>query len=66
MPVLLIVGERDTKYVAIAERMHSLLPDAQLAIIPNAGHTVHLEQPTAFGAAVAEFLGQRVAESMSG
>jgi pimeloyl-ACP methyl ester carboxylesterase len=59
MPVLLIVGERDAKYVATAERMLSLLPNARLAVIPEAGHTVHLEQPSAFAAVVTEFVESR-------
>lgn len=44
-PTLLIAGERDNKFTAIARRMASLIPRAQLAIVPDAGHTVHLEQP---------------------
>jgi 2-succinyl-6-hydroxy-2,4-cyclohexadiene-1-carboxylate synthase len=47
-PVLVVAGERDEKFVALAERMHSLLPDSELRVIEGAGHTVHLEQPEAF------------------
>ena len=43
-PVLLIVGETDLKYRAIAEQMHSQLSQAELAIVPDAGHCPHLEK----------------------
>jgi len=46
--VVLIVGERDARYCAIAQRMHALLPASQLAVVPEAGHTVHVDQPEAF------------------
>jgi 2-succinyl-6-hydroxy-2,4-cyclohexadiene-1-carboxylate synthase len=46
--VLLIVGERDSRYRELGERMHSLLPMSELVVIPEAGHTVHVDQPNAF------------------
>jgi 2-succinyl-6-hydroxy-2,4-cyclohexadiene-1-carboxylate synthase len=52
MPVVLVVGERDAKFAAIAERMAAAIPDASLVVVPGAGHAVHLEQPEA----VAELL----------
>lgn len=56
LPVLLLAGELDTKFVGIAQQMYDLLPDAQLVVVPDAGHTVHLEQPAAFQSAVMTFL----------
>ena len=47
MPVELVVGERDVKYRAIAERMQEELPDVRLRVVPGAGHAVHLEAPEA-------------------
>jgi 2-succinyl-6-hydroxy-2,4-cyclohexadiene-1-carboxylate synthase len=47
MPVDLVVGERDEKFRAIAERMAERLADARLHVIPSAGHAIHLEQPGA-------------------
>ncbi len=44
-PVTLIVGERDAKFSAIATEMTRGLRDAQVAVIPGAGHAVHLEAP---------------------
>lgn len=47
VPVLVLVGERDAKFTALGERLVAGLPHARLAVIPGAGHSVHLEQPTA-------------------
>lgn len=44
-PVLLLVGQQDQKFRAIAERMATALPNAELQAIDDAGHSVHLEQP---------------------
>ncbi len=48
MPVLLLVGAEDAKYVALGRRMAACIPSARLRVVPQAGHTVHLEQPEAF------------------
>ncbi len=46
MPVLVMAGEHDAKFVALAERMAAEIgANATLAIIEGAGHTAHLEQP---------------------
>jgi 2-succinyl-6-hydroxy-2,4-cyclohexadiene-1-carboxylate synthase len=47
-PVQLIVGHRDGRYRSIGERMRALLPQAKLAVVRDAGHTVHLDQPQRF------------------
>jgi 2-succinyl-6-hydroxy-2,4-cyclohexadiene-1-carboxylate synthase len=48
LPVQLIVGDDDTRYCAIARRMQNLLPRADLTVVAEAGHTVHVDQPPAF------------------
>jgi len=48
VPVLLVAGEQDERFVAHAQRMAGLLPDAAVAVIPGAGHAAHLEAPVAF------------------
>ena len=53
---LIIAGELDTKFVEIGEQMTAVLPQAQLCIVPGAGHTVHLERPRHWVKAVAEFI----------
>jgi 2-succinyl-6-hydroxy-2,4-cyclohexadiene-1-carboxylate synthase len=55
LPVLLLAGELDSKFCTIAQHMASQLPQATLQVIPEAGHTIHLEQPEAFVAKVSEF-----------
>jgi 2-succinyl-6-hydroxy-2,4-cyclohexadiene-1-carboxylate synthase len=51
-PVELVVGERDDKFRATAERMLAALPDARLHVVPGAGHAVHLEDPWAVAALI--------------
>ncbi|MFN8053377.1 MAG: alpha/beta fold hydrolase [Acidimicrobiales bacterium] len=46
MPVLIIAGQDDTKFAALAERLAAGIgAQATLAIVGGSGHTVHLEQP---------------------
>ena len=47
IPVDLVVGERDEKFRATAERMGGALRSARLHVVEGAGHTVHLEAPDA-------------------
>jgi 2-succinyl-6-hydroxy-2,4-cyclohexadiene-1-carboxylate synthase len=56
MPVLVVAGADDAKFVAAAERLAALLPLATTRIVEGAGHTVHLEQPEAFTALLDEWL----------
>lgn len=60
---LLVVGERDTKYVKLASRMKLELPKAQVVTVPNAGHAVHREQPQVFLDHVVRFLQEPRAQS---
>lgn len=55
IPILLLAGILDKKFCAIAQGMAKVLPNAQVHIIPDAGHTTHLEQPQVFDALVLEF-----------
>jgi 3-oxoadipate enol-lactonase len=56
-PTLVAVGENDkTDFHAIADRLVRELPDAQYAVIPDAGHLPALEQPDATAALVRRFL----------
>jgi 2-succinyl-6-hydroxy-2,4-cyclohexadiene-1-carboxylate synthase len=54
MPVSLLVGERDQKFGLIANEMAQLINQAEVILIPDAGHAAHLEAP------------QRVAEIIAG
>jgi pimeloyl-ACP methyl ester carboxylesterase len=44
----LMAGDLDTKYSQIAYQMAELIPDTAVAVTPDAGHAVHLEQPERF------------------
>jgi 2-succinyl-6-hydroxy-2,4-cyclohexadiene-1-carboxylate synthase len=57
-PMLLVVSEHDAKFRAIANEMAVLQPQAQVAVVPNAGHNVHEEQPDAFAHIVRAFLAE--------
>jgi 2-succinyl-6-hydroxy-2,4-cyclohexadiene-1-carboxylate synthase len=56
MPALVMAGERDAKFAAIARGMAARIPGAALRIVPEAGHAVPLERAGAFAAALDEFL----------
>jgi 2-succinyl-6-hydroxy-2,4-cyclohexadiene-1-carboxylate synthase len=59
MPVLLLAGELDQKFVGIGEQMTAQIPFAQLQIVPDVGHTVHLEKTAVFTQSVLQFLHDR-------
>ena len=56
-PTLLVVGALDAKYMGIGRMMEAAMPGARLAVVPDAGHTVHLERLDVFAALVTDFLG---------
>lgn len=57
MPVLLVAGERDTKFTALARRMANAIgTNATVASVTEAGHAVHLERPDATADVVLDWL----------
>ena len=57
VPVLIIHGADDTLIPpSEAEAMHKAIPNAELVIVPDAGHLPNLEQPDIFNDAVIDFL----------
>ncbi|MBC8478897.1 MAG: 2-succinyl-6-hydroxy-2,4-cyclohexadiene-1-carboxylate synthase [FCB group bacterium] len=56
IPVLLITGEEDQKFTAIAEEMKGLIPDGEHKSIRRSGHTTHLDQKKLFIEVTNEFL----------
>lgn len=54
-PVLLVTGQLDGKFRAIAEEMAELLPDAVHKTIEG-GHAIHVEKPAEFATIVGEYL----------
>jgi 2-succinyl-6-hydroxy-2,4-cyclohexadiene-1-carboxylate synthase len=58
MPVLVIAGQLDPKYAALAERLGQAVgANATVRILDGAGHSCHLEQPERFVATVNDWLG---------
>ncbi|MAG30123.1 MAG: 2-succinyl-6-hydroxy-2,4-cyclohexadiene-1-carboxylate synthase [Deltaproteobacteria bacterium] len=57
-PVLLVVGERDTKFRGLAASLEAAVPDARTKIVAGAGHAAHLEAPETFAAIAIEFLAE--------
>ncbi len=55
-PTLFIAGELDPGYCRMGREVCGLIPRSRLAVVPDAGHAVHLEQPESFRDLVLEFL----------
>ena len=56
VPTLLVWGDDDRRSpMNIAEQFREAIPNAELAIIANAGHLSNLEQPEKFNAQVSRF-----------
>ena len=55
-PTMLVVGGEDAKFRAIADRLASALPDAEIAILEGVGHAAHLEDAEVFGERLRAFL----------
>ena len=53
---LLISGELDLKYTGANAELVKIFPAANHIIIKNAGHNVHLEQPSSFINVINDFL----------
>lgn len=57
MPALVVAGDLDATYVDIGRRMAARIGDnAELVLIPGAGHACHLERLDAFCVVLADFL----------
>lgn len=56
VPTLILVGERDTPFLAASEYMERVIPGARRSVIPDAGHAANQDNPEAFNGAVLEFL----------
>lgn len=49
-PVIIICGEKDTVNLKASKRLAKLLPQAELHIVPGAGHEINKEAPEAIAA----------------
>ena len=56
VPVLLITGEIDMKFVKIAQEIKKLLHDSNHCMVKDAGHAIHVEKPTLFATMIEEHI----------
>ena len=56
IPVLCVIGEKDCKFMGIADFMCRQFTHGHIEAISNAGHTPHLESPSEFNGVVLKFL----------
>jgi 2-succinyl-6-hydroxy-2,4-cyclohexadiene-1-carboxylate synthase len=56
LPVLAIAGARDEGYAAAAQRIADVAPRGRAAIVEDAGHAVHLQQPERVAELIEGFL----------
>jgi 2-succinyl-6-hydroxy-2,4-cyclohexadiene-1-carboxylate synthase len=54
--LLLIAGEKDSKFCGVGREMVKRSPKATLAVVADSGHNVHFERPREFTELVREFL----------
>ncbi len=52
----MLVGANDKPFRAAADYMAARIPDAGLAVLPDAGHASNIDQPDAFNQEVVRFL----------
>jgi hypothetical protein len=55
-PTLIMTGDEDWPCLEPALLMKRTIPTAALVVMPNAGHTINLEDPVAFNQHIADFL----------
>ena len=55
-PILLMVGDEDEPCLDVNLWLKRLLPNAQLALLPGAGHAINLEEPALFNQLVETFV----------
>jgi pimeloyl-ACP methyl ester carboxylesterase len=56
VPTLVMTGDEDDHCLQPAIFLKRVIPACGLLVLPKAGHTLNLEEPAAFNAALAEFL----------
>lgn len=56
IPTLILVGEKDKKFVQIGQQLENHLQDSHKVQISNVGHTIHVEDSTEFDTIILGFL----------
>ncbi len=57
-PTLVIVGEHDDPFLGVSQETADTIPGAEIVVIEDAGHSPQFENPEAWYAALAGFLGR--------
>ncbi|NYF25526.1 2-succinyl-6-hydroxy-2,4-cyclohexadiene-1-carboxylate synthase [Sporosarcina sp. JAI121] len=58
LPVLLITGELDTKFVNISREMQRQFPNVRHETIEHAGHAIHVEKPDTFATMIEKHISE--------
>ena len=58
VPTLIVTGDEDWPCLIPSVFMKRTIPSAGLLVVPNTGHTINLEEPGTFNAALADFFAQ--------
>ena len=56
VPAIVVVGAKDTPFLAASDYMAAKIPGARKVVIPDAGHAANIDQPEAFNTAILAFL----------
>jgi pimeloyl-ACP methyl ester carboxylesterase len=59
VPTLVVLGDHDIVSLRSAEQLAAALPNAKLAVIPDCGHMMYIDQTQRFNELVSEFLWSR-------
>lgn len=60
IPVLLVTGEFDKKFIGISQEMKRFLLNGQELTVNDAGHAIHVEKPTLFATMIKKYLLQKL------
>ena len=55
IPILLLVGELDSKFIAINRAIAAVCPHSNLNVVASSGHNVHFEQPEIYARTISDF-----------
>jgi len=58
VPTLIMTGDEDWPCLLPAVLLKQNIPASAIAVMPNCGHTINLEEPDKFNAIIADFLAQ--------
>jgi 2-succinyl-6-hydroxy-2,4-cyclohexadiene-1-carboxylate synthase len=64
VPVILMAGELDLKFVRIAKDMSDENPDFEIITFIGTGHAIHVEEPRKFGTIIEEVLFKYIKEDV--